>query len=74
MPCDPPCPEGCDLSCEVRATWTPEPGRVYSWPSGYRSGPGMRFAPDDSGGGTLSARSKTTMRWVVIARKKAHGA
>lgn len=72
MACYPPCPEGCDLTCETTVTWTPDPERVYVWPSGRRTGTGVKFFPDETGGGRIEARSKTTKRWVVLGIKKPH--
>lgn len=74
MGCFPPCPEGCDEACEAHVTWTPDPERINIWPSGLRSGPGVKFTPDGTGGGQIEGRSKITKRWVVLGHKKPHGA
>lgn len=63
-----------DAADGVSATWLPDPERRYKWPSGLRTGPGLKFVPDGNGGGTITGRSKTTMRWVVLCRKSPHSA
>lgn len=74
MTCDCLAGDKCDGACEARVTWTPDPACRYTWPSGRSTGPGLKLISDGQGGGTLFGRSKTTLRWVVVAVKKPHSA
>lgn len=65
-----------DADCGAPSTWTPDPRRQYTWPSGRRTGPGLivESVDDATGSMVLLGRSKTTMRWSVRIMKRAHGA
>jgi len=54
--------------------WKPEPGVTITCANGRQGGGGMRFIPDETGGGVLQVRSKVTMQWKTLVHKKAHTA
>jgi hypothetical protein len=72
--CAEPCPGGCDLACETRVTWKPDPRRQH--PGGYLAGrtSSTRFRPDGKGGGDVEVALLTASGalgiWKRVARKR----
>jgi hypothetical protein len=73
MSCVEPCQEGCDLACEQRATWKPDPRREH--PNGFVAGRrySTRFLPNGKGGGFVQLATLSDGRlgvWKTVARKQ----
>ncbi len=61
---DEPLTPGEDTDDGPTVTWLPEPGRGIRLPDGRTVHKGVLFVPDETGGGVLYGRSKTTMKWT----------
>jgi hypothetical protein len=73
MSCLVPCESGCDLACEQRATWKPDPRREH--PNAFLAGRdrSTRFLPNGKGGGFVQVASLSAGRlgaWKTVARKR----
>jgi hypothetical protein len=71
--CLQPCPEGCDLACEQRVTWKPDPRREH--PNRHSAGRrfSTRFLPNGKGGGLVQLASLSAGvlgLWKTVARKQ----